>query len=247
MSAEIADCLIGEVRDDLDAAELADHAVVRQSVLNRLAALAPCANDAPKDAGRPGSPFVMALVGPTGVGKTTTIAKLAATYKMRYGKRVGLITTDTYRIGAVDQLRTYANIVGIPLHVAMSVEDVESAMAAMSDREVILIDTAGRSPRDTDRIDELARFLASGASGAAAARRVGPRRHLLPALRDVNTFQDLLALVRVKGFDHSLHRFIARVLWQGKCVYTYLCSPIRPAFTSLSCLRGPPAPARLIS
>ena len=71
--------------------------------------------------------------------------------------------------------------------------------------------------------------------------------HLLPALRDVNTFQDLLALVRVKGFDHSLHRFIARVLWQGKCVYTYLCSPIRPAFTSLSCLRGPPAPARLIS
>ena len=214
VSAEIADCLIGEVRDDLDAAELADHAVVRQSVLNRLAALAPCANDAPKDAGRPGSPFVMALVGPTGVGKTTTIAKLAATYKMRYGKRVGLITTDTYRIGAVDQLRTYANIVGIPLHVAMSVEDVESAMAAMSDREVILIDTAGRSPRDTDRIDELARFLArakpdqvhlvlSAAAGQSAMlsagmefKRLRPDRVIFTKLDEAVNFGVLIAAAK---------------------------------------------------
>ena len=101
----------------------------------------------------------MALIGPTGVGKTTTIAKLAATLKLRESHTVGLITIDTYRIAAVDQLKKYADILDIPLRVVGSPEELRAAIEAMSDREFILIDTAGRSPSDTLKLQELKNFL----------------------------------------------------------------------------------------
>jgi flagellar biosynthesis protein FlhF len=102
----------------------------------------------------------VALIGPTGVGKTTTIAKLAANLKLREGKRVGLITIDTYRIAAVDQLKKYADIIGSPLKVVGSPEDLRDAIHAMNDCEFVLIDTAGRSPSDTLKLNELKNFLA---------------------------------------------------------------------------------------
>ncbi|HEX8521635.1 MAG TPA: flagellar biosynthesis protein FlhF [Tepidisphaeraceae bacterium] len=106
-------------------------------------------------------PHVVALIGPTGVGKTTTIAKLAANLKLREKNKVGLITIDTYRIAAIDQLKKYADILGSPLRVVSSPEDMRNAVASMSECEFILIDTAGRSPNDTMKLSELKTFLAA--------------------------------------------------------------------------------------
>jgi flagellar biosynthesis protein FlhF len=108
-----------------------------------------------------GRPRTIALVGPTGVGKTTTIAKLAATYKLKQNLRVGLITMDTYRIAAVDQLRTYAGIIGVPLQVALSPNDLKTSLHACADCDVVLLDTAGRSPRNDQKLEELSVFLRS--------------------------------------------------------------------------------------
>ncbi len=106
-------------------------------------------------------PHVVALIGPTGVGKTTTLAKLAANLKLREKHRVGLITLDTYRIAAVDQLKKYADIIGSPLRVVGSIEDLKDAVAQMSDCDFILIDTAGRSPNDALKLNELKGLLDS--------------------------------------------------------------------------------------
>lgn len=105
-----------------------------------------------------GGQRVVALIGPTGVGKTTTIAKLASDLTMK-GKKVGLITVDTYRIAAVEQLRIYAKILNIPLEVVLSPGDLKNAIRSFSRAEVILIDTAGRSQRDMGQLDDLGRYL----------------------------------------------------------------------------------------
>jgi flagellar biosynthesis protein FlhF len=104
-------------------------------------------------------PYLAALIGPTGVGKTTTVAKLAANFSLREGKKVGLITLDTYRIAAVEQLKTYAQILDVPLKIALSPEEYADAVVELGDRDVILIDTAGRSQRDSVKIQELRSFF----------------------------------------------------------------------------------------
>ncbi len=108
---------------------------------------------------QPGRRRLVALVGPTGVGKTTTIAKLAANFRLRAKRRVGLITVDTYRIAAVEQLRTYADIIDLPMQVVSTPREMREAVAKMSQLDLILLDTAGRSPRDEVQIQELRAFL----------------------------------------------------------------------------------------
>jgi flagellar biosynthesis protein FlhF len=105
---------------------------------------------------------IVALIGPTGVGKTTTIAKLAANFKLREGLDVGLITIDTYRIAAVEQLKTYADIIGIPINVVLTPEELRGAIEAFSDKDLVLIDTAGRSQCDAQKMEELGQFLDAG-------------------------------------------------------------------------------------
>ncbi len=90
---------------------------------------------------------IWAFIGPTGVGKTTTIAKLAALYHLRYQKKIALITLDTFRIGAIEQLQTYAQILQVPLQVAKDRETLRKAIEHNADRDLVLIDTAGRSPQ----------------------------------------------------------------------------------------------------
>ncbi len=106
-----------------------------------------------------GSRRVIALVGPTGVGKTTTVAKLAANFKLTHGLRVGLITVDTYRIAAVEQLKTYAEIIDLPLTVVNDPAEMPRALDELGAVDLVFIDTAGRSPRDEIKIRELAEFL----------------------------------------------------------------------------------------
>lgn len=98
------------------------------------------------------------LVGPTGVGKTTTIAKLAGRLALIEKKKVGLITIDTYRIGAVEQLKTYAEIMNIPFKVVITLKEMENAVSELEDCDVILIDTTGRSSKNTMQISELRAF-----------------------------------------------------------------------------------------
>lgn len=137
---------------------------------------------------------VVAVVGPTGVGKTTTVAKLAARYTLRHGRnRVALVTTDSYRIGAHQQLKTYGRILGVPVHVANDAEELQRTLEGLQDKELVLIDTAGMSQRDM-RLSEQLSVLRGGGSRvrsyvvlSATAQRtsldevVRAFRHLEPA------------------------------------------------------------------
>jgi flagellar biosynthesis protein FlhF len=162
----------------------------------------------------PGRRRMAALVGPTGVGKTTTIAKLAANFRLRERMRVGLITVDTYRIAAVDQLRTYADIIDLPMEVAATPREMRGAVQRLASMDLILLDTAGRSPRDEVRIQELKSILAearpdevhlvlscvAGASGLQRTveqfRHVGVTSLVLTKLDEATGLGNLLPLLR---------------------------------------------------
>lgn len=104
-------------------------------------------------------PKVCFFVGPTGVGKTTTIAKLAAKLSLIENKKIGLVTSDTYRIAAVDQLKTYSEILGIPLTVIYEADELPMALSKYSDRDYILVDTAGRSQTSKEFESDISTLL----------------------------------------------------------------------------------------
>jgi flagellar biosynthesis protein FlhF len=105
------------------------------------------------------SPFLITLVGPTGVGKTTTIAKLAAARVFQQRQKVGLLTTDTYRIAAVEQLKTYAGILNIPLEVVSNPNDLQKSMEALKGCHMVFMDSAGRNYLEEEYIEEINQFL----------------------------------------------------------------------------------------
>lgn len=105
---------------------------------------------------------VVHFVGPTGVGKTTTIAKLAAEQTLKAGRKVGFITSDTYRIAAVDQLRTYATILNVPLEVVFSPSEVSRAFRQLKEKDLVFMDTAGRNFRNELYVSEVNSLLQTG-------------------------------------------------------------------------------------
>ncbi|REK67263.1 MAG: flagellar biosynthesis protein FlhF [Cohnella sp.] len=163
---------------------------------------------------------IVNFVGPTGVGKTTTIAKLAADQAFVHRRQVGFITADTYRIAAVDQLRTYADILNVPLEVVFSPSELSRAYKKLEDRDLLLMDTAGRNYRNELFVSEVNSLLAPGQQAenvlvlslthkysdmkevAAQFAKYGVRRLLLTKMDETDSFGSVLNLVR--GFDFEI-------------------------------------------
>lgn len=227
MAGRIVRDVEGELQSAVDAGAVPSERVVREAIERRIAALLPdddldafasLDRSSRIDAGE--GARKIAFIGPTGVGKTTTLAKIAAQLKLKRGLSVGLVAADTYRIAAVDQLRTYAEILEMPVEVAASPSDAARACATLESEhgvDVILIDTAGRSQNDRMKLSELRAFLASArphethlvlsatAAPKALAREaeafgsLGVDRLVLTKLDEAATFGTLLALVERLG------------------------------------------------
>ncbi len=154
----LAQRLLADVQEELNARALEDEVTLWRAI-RRVAAgwiqvrppLGPSATQT----------RVVFLVGPTGVGKTTTIAKPAANILLSQRRAVGLITTDTFRIGAVAQLQTYAELLGQPLHVAYDPGELRQLIARHQDKDYLLIDTPGCSQHNGDNLRELRKFIAA--------------------------------------------------------------------------------------
>ena len=151
----LAMAIVQSVWKDVHDLELAPEAITAK-VKERIAAMLRCVPPWEFDGS---GPVVVALIGPTGVGKTTTLAKIAANYSLIARADVALITLDTYRVGAVEQLRTYSEIIGIPLKIVETCEDIKQVVEDWSRKDLILIDTAGTSQRDTERLQEMGKAL----------------------------------------------------------------------------------------
>ena len=155
---EIAREMITHVQRDMTGNQIMSADLVRQKLVKVMDDMISTAG--PISHNLNGRARVVTLIGPTGVGKTTSIAKIAANLKLRSGKKVGLITIDTYRIGAIDQLRMYAQIIDVPLKVVLTPSELRDTVESMRDSvDVILIDTAGRSQNDELKIKELKTFI----------------------------------------------------------------------------------------
>lgn len=110
-------------------------------------------------------PTVAFFIGPTGVGKTTTIAKVASRYKVDEGKKVAFLTADTYRIAATEQLRTYANILDMPLTIVYSSEEIQDAVRNLSEYDLILVDTAGFSHKNAAQCEDVKKLIGGLSAG----------------------------------------------------------------------------------
>ncbi len=235
---QLADAILARVAQELTHEQCSDPARVRQSLVASIASMLPATDGdsdslahrvlakregviAKRDSAGAKAAFRVAFIGPTGVGKTTSIAKIAAMLRLRHGLQVGLVTADTYRIAAVEQLRTYAQILALPLEVAMQPEDLTAACERLSDCDVVLIDTAGRSQNDKSRLAELGQFLQAGAADevhlvmsatssersllreAAAFGALGVDRIVLTKLDEAAGFGTLLSVTRKLGMRIS--------------------------------------------
>lgn len=192
VSAENAASLVKKVIANLSEEELQDYGKVKGALVEALAE--ELDNSSPLSHGT--GLEVVALVGPTGVGKTTTVAKLAANFALLENREVAMVTADTYRIAAVEQLRRYAEIIDVPLEVVFSPEEFRQALVRLQDKDVILIDTAGRSQRNIVQLSELRTLL-----------RQSARIKTLLVLSLTTKYRDLLDIVakfQQVGFDALL-------------------------------------------
>ncbi|MCL2415186.1 MAG: flagellar biosynthesis protein FlhF [Defluviitaleaceae bacterium] len=155
--AEIAEDILDDL-DNVEDVEKLDINFIVKIVYNSIIEIIGATNQL--EVFRP-KPRKIAFIGPTGVGKTTTIAKLTAEFILKSNLSVGLVTADTYRIAAVEQLRTYGDIFGIDVYVVYKEGDLADHLEALSHSDAILIDTAGRSHKNRDNLVELKELLDS--------------------------------------------------------------------------------------
>lgn len=152
---QIAMALTQEIALQLSGEAFEDRPLLVRTLRERVARVLRAAPFSPVGA----RPWVIALVGPTGVGKTTTLAKMATHPDLFGRKRVALVSADTYRIAAVEQLKTFASIAGVPMEAVYRPSDIRRVIDRFSDHDVILIDTAGRSQNNRDQLRDLGAFM----------------------------------------------------------------------------------------
>src|SRR5215475_9313981 len=160
MDETLARHLVEKAQNSLEPDKLNEAASVQEQVARLVMKSTPASG--PLQAST-GEPIIAAFVGPTGVGKTTTIAKLAAHYALGDKRKVALVTLDTYRIAAVEQLRLFAKIIGLPVDIVLTADELKRALARHRDKDMVLIDTAGRSQRDALQMAELTAFFTENA------------------------------------------------------------------------------------
>ncbi|MBD3167517.1 flagellar biosynthesis protein FlhF [bacterium] len=160
MTERLAHDLTQRLSIELGKDELTDGRLIDKKLRSEIARAIPTGRLPEKGDGV--RPLVISLIGPTGVGKTTTLAKMATNRKIYGGLRVALISTDTYRVAAVEQLKTFAAIAGLPVEVVYRAEEMEFAIRKHADKDVILVDTAGRSQNDQQALEELGEFVDTG-------------------------------------------------------------------------------------
>ena len=177
--------IVGRMRRDFTLETLADYDAVQDRVLEWIGDSIVTWREAAN-----GKPRILALVGPTGVGKTTTIAKLAAIYTVGIGgekpRSVRMITIDNYRIGARQQIETYGNIMGVPVSCVETIEDLKKTLDLHADADLILLDTIGKSPRDAVKLAEVQRLVAA----------CGPKAEVHLALAATTKASDMAAILR---------------------------------------------------
>ena len=139
-----------------------------------------------------GKKQIVFFVGPTGVGKTTTIAKLASDFKLTKKANIALITSDTYRIAAVEQLRTYANILDVKLQVVYTVGELNQAVMDFADFDLILVDTAGRSHNNREQCEEMLQLIRQ-----ADVEDLGFEKNIYVVLSASTKYKDLLKITDV--------------------------------------------------
>jgi flagellar biosynthesis protein FlhF len=148
---------------------------------------------------------VFAFIGPTGVGKTTAIAKIAARCVLRYGRdQLALLTTDTFRIGAQEQLKVYAKIIGVPVVSLRDSDDLASKLSSMKDRRVILLDTAGVSQRDTQMLEQSQLLL----EGAPALKRI----LVMSSTTDLRTQEDVILMYQMAEKNEKSRAVTAAII-----------------------------------
>jgi len=143
---------------------------------------------------------VILVLGPTGVGKTTTIVKLAADFSVKQRKKVGIINTDTYRIGAQEQLQTYADILGLPIQLVYYPDELEGAMENMSDRDIIFVDTAGKRPGDEQHKEDLLEIV-----------RILKPEDILLCLSATTSFSSVTEMADTYGFVDDYRIMITKI------------------------------------
>ncbi len=148
------------------------------------------------------------FIGPTGVGKTTTIAKLASKLKLEKKLNVALLTADTYRIAAVEQLHTYANILEVPLKVVYNETELKDSVDELKNFDIVLVDTAGRSHRDPEQTDDLRRLLEAVPAD---------RRQVYLVLSVATKYNDLIKITQTYS-DISDYRLIFTKLDETSCL-----------------------------
>jgi len=195
MSEDIIIHILQDVENDFEDKELENKDIINEYIRKKVSNM--LGQSHPIDLDSPDSKKIVALVGPTGVGKTTTIAKMAANFSLIQKKKVALITIDTFRVAAIEQLRNYSNIIGIPMDVVFNMDDYTQALRKYKDMDLILIDTAGRSPKNRSQIMELKKYLK-------------------------NTFVDTYLVLSVTGKSKDIYNTIQRYdsIFDDKVIFT---------------------------
>ncbi|HEU0169583.1 MAG TPA: flagellar biosynthesis protein FlhF [Chloroflexota bacterium] len=163
------------------------------------------------------------LIGPTGVGKTTTLAKLAANYSLVEHKKVSLVTVDTFRIAAIPQLRTYADIIGVPMEVVYTPAELGEVLKRFSDRDLVLVDTPGGSPRNTKQLEVLKEYLDAIASKEVYLAVASPTKY-----RDMVEAFKRFSISKIDGLlftkidETDLYGPLVNLLSETKARLTYL-------------------------